>query len=235
MNRTLFACLALALPAMVAAAPCAMPPHANQCQGSNLWPVPAGWTADNDGDCQPQSPAAIPAVYGYYVQYGPGGLTESTFGATPEASVARMCAQKNFSSCGLANVGEIYSASNSPTMCNIAVVPTAYWWEGTVTTVACGIGWPIVSGYSATINSSSGFSRTWGCANPEYPQFRSGPYLTCTNTYCCVKEGPTTKPSDGNCAGRWTSSAKTALEKDPLDPDCDANSCVLDGTCSLHP
>ena len=42
------------------------------------------------------------------------------------------------------------------------------------------------------------------------------------------------KPSDGRCTARWTSSAKTALQKDPLDPDCDANSCVFDGTCRLR-
>jgi hypothetical protein len=42
-----------------------------------------------------------------------------------------------------------------------------------------------------------------------------------------------TKPSDGKCTARWTSSAMTALQTDPLDPDCDAGSCPMDGTCTL--
>jgi hypothetical protein len=43
-----------------------------------------------------------------------------------------------------------------------------------------------------------------------------------------------TKPSDGVCTARWTTAAQTALQKDPLDPDCDANSCATNGVCELR-
>lgn len=59
---------------------------------------------------------------------------------------------------------------------------------------------------------------------------RPNVYWRCQKYY----DASSMKPSDGKCTARWTSSAKTALQKDQLDPDCDANSCVLDGICKLR-
>lgn len=53
-------------------------------------------------------------------------------------------------------------------------------------------------------------------------------------SHCNWTGDPAHKPADGRCTGRWATSAKTALEKDSLDPDCGANSCVMDGTCELR-
>lgn len=66
MNRIILVCITLALPSFAMATPCDILLYANQCQGSNLWPVPDGWTADNNGDCQPQPPQYVAApMYAY--------------------------------------------------------------------------------------------------------------------------------------------------------------------------
>jgi hypothetical protein len=47
----------------MAGATCDYLPYQNQCQGSNLWPVPAGWSADSNDDCQPEPSKRVPAGY----------------------------------------------------------------------------------------------------------------------------------------------------------------------------
>jgi hypothetical protein len=81
------------------AAPCQILPYQNQCQGSNRWPVPAGYSADSNGDCQPE-PGNRDAVY-----LGWSTSTAGPYYADPTAAVV-----SRFPGVHVCNV--IYSGSN---------------------------------------------------------------------------------------------------------------------------
>ena len=234
MNRFLLGFIALALPSLVAAAPCDILPYANQCQGSNLWPVPDGWAADNNGDCQPQPPGKVPQVSGWAV--GNQGLCTNYRGFT-KAEMLSNCCNTRVSGmyCEDLPAGSVYGASGPDQTCWKNPVDwilmhngyaTLYYPDGRTQAALCYVtyGQPAKSGYTQG-HSHSGYGPTTWC-----------PAGTYTSGSLCQIITPTTwmKPSDGICTARWTSSAKTALQKDPLDPDCDTNSCVLDGFCRLR-
>ena len=244
MNRVLLACITLVLPSFVsAAAPCDVLPYANQCQGSNLWPVPAGWTADNNGDCQPEPPAYVNATPGFTFTHG--WASGQAFGTTAEATVADGCAKMHvgyplmgvvLSSCRISTPNEVLQAAGSlPVSCIIADSgPLAVWHVGpTPTPVSC-FRWDTNVQSSSPGFSYTPLSPTWGCIDPGYPTKTSGPRTGCTTIVCCAKAPLAPKPADGRCTARWATSAEATLQKDPLDPDCDAQSCVLDGTCQLR-
>ncbi len=215
------------------AAPCDVLPYANQCQGSNLWPVPSGWSADNNGDCQPQPPSPLAESY----QYAWGGSGERL--PTAQQAIDTHCATPPSVQFGYLR----YYLNCHPT----GSLPYAsgqgqsyYWlqfgydlsstnqnpgrWDSGVTTIShytdSGYMHPVCPTGYTWISKNLAMGTQWTYANS----------LTCwLNAGASIS-----KPSDGFCSARWTSAAKTALEKDPLDPDCDANSCVLDGVCKLR-
>lgn len=209
MNRTLLFCLTLSLPQFAAAAPCDILPYTNQCQGSNLWPVPSGWAADNNGDCQPQAPIIIPALYTCELPSFIPGVAHGV-GATKQEAASNLCAhlqaeQPQWDKCVFVDI-----ANGIPQTTNIGVgCGLSYWARGPMALATSGPWnphcWVGGIGYlnTAPLPGTTGFS-SWSCGY--------------TNS----------------CTARWTSSAKTALQKDPLDPDCDAGSCVFDGTCKLR-
>ena len=232
MNRILLACIALALPQFVAAAPCDILPYANQCQGSNLWPVPAGWAADNNGDCQPQLPTRVAGTPAHRVSW-PGRQACTDFTAlTREAAAAACCGSMKadqaaaYPYCTTFYPGEVYSAYGSTPTCDVAgSEPIFRIYSSTTPCQLPGQGWRSgpLGGYISTfenaimcpagyIHVDNTLGRECGLSNPVLAR----------------------KPSNGVCTARWTSSAQTALEKDALDPDCDAQSCVFDGTCKLR-
>ena len=246
MNRILLAGIALALPSFAAAAPCNILPYANQCQGSNLWPVPAGWIADNNGDCQPQPPSlTYHAPTSYYAANSHSAESKAElYAKVVEGGEGR-----------LLQPGEVYSASWNNYGCTGGSIDGDVY--GTIM-------YPV---FYLRPSSCNGDTRPmWGshsyihlipsCATgqfplnvgktvehpPEYPMAvlfyleGFGGRNTRPNWEVCysINSPSTLKPSDGVCTARWTSSDKTALQKDPLDPDCDANSCVKDGTCRLR-
>ena len=196
MKRVALLCFTFGLSTLAFAAPCDILPYANQCQGSNLWPVPDGWAADNDGDCQPQPPNGVPRIKGY-VASG----SYPNFGVTPNAAFADMCAKYPAgTTCwdtGHTGVwGTSFTLRHPP-----GSMEERYTGQGEICPSGTTTAGTVYSGWSATL--------------------------------CPVAVGYA-KPNNGECTARWTSSAKTALQKDPLDPDCDANSCVFDGSCRLR-
>lgn len=283
MNRILLACLALA-PSFVVAAPCDILSYANQCQGSNLWPVPAGWAADNNGDCQPQPPYYLPK------QWAEVDRADNSLGtwcwvnnyASPLISIPRtaLTVGESVGRCaGTAPngapvvvrcnepgyiLGGLYTCSSTRNVYHGNTV------AGTLPDAAMG---PITDGYNPSYCSkySAGFEALtrcnevyvgggrWGCPAGSVTWDKDGngsfymadgqnveacrAYLPCPTGYhedypgsqsCYINSGETTKPANGRCTARWTSSAQTAIQKDSLDPDCDASSCVFDGTCRLR-
>lgn len=235
MNRTLLFCLTLTLPQFVAAAPCDLLPYENQCQGSNLWPVPAGWAADNNGDCQPQPPANTS-----WWRPSPGQLQNeqpspaSWYPWSPAKTSARSshnCAEMDIPSYA-AVAGKWYVLSSQG-------------WGGSVASGNSYSPWTLTGSVACDgVNKSVYAARASNQCPPnatgtENCRCASG-YLRAsgtTNQYLwsetCVSIGLLTKPSDGVCTARWTSSSQATLQKDPLDPDCDANSCVMDSVCKL--
>jgi hypothetical protein len=83
----------------------------------------------------------------------------------------------------------------------------------------CALGSYVANSSTCRINKSLG-----------YLPYTPGPADLCSR----ITTQTTPKPSDGVCAARWTDASMTALQKDPLDPDCGANSCVMDGGCLLR-
>ena len=247
MNRVLLTCLFLAMPSFAAATSCNLLPYANQCQGSNLWPVPAGWAADNNGDCQPQPPDYVNAISGFTVTngwirtQGGGAVTGALgFGVTEAAAVTDACTRMQadgfgLGTCRLAVPEEVYLAWGSvPVACGRAPsTPLAVWRQGEDAAQSC-FHWDTLTMGVSPNYAASPLHATWGCPDPSYPTLVSGPRQGCTSGWCCARESLVMKPGNGACTARWTSSAQTALQKDPLDPDCDASSCVFDGTCSLR-
>lgn len=223
MNRILLACIALALPSFASAAPCDILPYANQCQGSNLWPVPAGWLADSNGDCQAEPPllGTIRHSGWFYVN---GDMQGVGAGAQP-AMQAWFKGNTGFSTCAELPQSEwvTYVTYRTP-------------WSGGV----CSSGSSVIefrgcdAGYAINGSSVSGNVADAG----GYVYFCTGTSCTYVRAWSgpveCRRTSSIQKPSDGDCTARWTSSAMTTLQKDPLDPDCDANSCAFDGTCKLR-
>ena len=231
MNRILLACIALALPSFVAAAaPCNILPYANQCQGSNLWPVPAGWAADNNGDCQPEAPYYVPAYWGY-------GISSATPCAIAKGSTISDVKSKCCDS--------LHTPAN---YCELveAWTPTSRSYDGACLGVSSGllrVGNLSASAPQESCRLSNG---TW----VQFTVFSSATYTIAPIKLCpegatpragnppigeeCIAQGIQAKPSNEMCTARWTSSAKTTLQKDPLDPDCTSDSCVFDGTCRLR-
>ena len=231
MNRILLACIALALPSFAAAAPCDILPYANQCQGSNLWPVPAEWAADNNGDCQPQSPT----IEAEYYQYANGGAGARMASAQDAANTR--CAVSPYM-----NFGYLIAIVNCyPTMAAPWASGQGYYWQQ----------------YHYDVTSTNLNPHRWDTGQTTTNSYTDSLYMfpmcqegatrvpislalgtqwTYENSMTCHLDSGVTrlKSSDGICTARWTSSAKTALQKDPLDPDCDANSCIMDGTCMLR-
>jgi hypothetical protein len=91
------------------AAPCEILPYQNQCQGSNLWPAPSGWAADNNGDCQPQPPQYVAPSekrYAYYYPYyGNQALYSSSLsacsaGGGPEQNCQMVTGSWSYWTCG---------------------------------------------------------------------------------------------------------------------------------------
>lgn len=195
MNRLLLTCLVWALPSFAIAATCDILPYANQCQGSNLWPVPSGWSADTDGDCQPQKdPIAATAYFAMYTD-APAFyplLASAAKLPTPQAAADHYCSvvTGNYPGCYLM---------------------------------------PGLGAWGGVSHTGKALTRYLGCAQGGLIYCPTCTYTT--EGYAC--SAPSTKQSDGRCTARWVSAAKTALQKDPLDPDCDANSCLTDGTCQL--
>ena len=216
MNRILLACISLALPSFVAAASCGVLPYANQCQGSNLWPSPAGWVADNNGDCQPEPSV----VWGWAVVSPSNPFCADYFGLTKEAAGASCAAsmlQDGWS-------GRIFSGEYGPG-CGWGEGQFAAWHDAH-SIMTC-------SNYS--YGHGDGSARAGGIWTSWHnvklcPRGDGGWTHTNTTLSTCPVVA---KPSDGVCTARWTTADETTLQKDPLDPDCDAQSCVFDGTCKL--
>ena len=203
MNRVLLACIALALPSLGAAAPCDILPYANQCQGSNYWPAPAGWGPGyNSTTCQPDIPTTVPRIAGWYVPEAGYVPANVSFSDSPEGAIGIWCGAIG----GVIGWHCDHIASPAFQVCwNHA--PTA------CSAFSAGKGEICPPGTLPTNHVLNGWGNT---------------------TSLCWTTAGYTKPSNGVCTARWTSSAQTALQKDPLDPDCDANSCVFDGTCQLR-
>lgn len=199
MNRILLACIVLALPSFASAAPCDVLPYASQCQGSNLWPVPGGWAADNNGDCQPEPPQYVSAPMYAYLSW-PG---------------------------------------SPPTVVEAGPWPGPVSWNDAWPSAApihaylCGM----LGGFMESANRCQ---RDVGVQIGDYNRRLDCPvgYIEHSQNIntggVCRRAAQVAKPHDGVCTARWTSSAMATLQKDPLDPDCDANSCVFDGTCRLR-
>lgn len=241
MNRALLACLALALPLPSfadAAVPCDVPTYANQCQGSNLWPVPGGWTPDNDGDCQPEPAAFVAAELGYMVS-GNSGL----YRTAGELLASLPISAQQVLPWGL---------YQGPT--TIVTSPTSQW-AGACESQTRAVGAEELLAYSTRevrhddtcgllVREQVATIVRWPwCQNPYGLQSYSvppatealywvspygGPY------YRCIVDPAALKPSNGRCSARWVSAAKTDVQKDWLDPDCSASSCVIDKTCKLR-
>ena len=235
MNRILLA-FALALPTLAVAAPCATMPYASQCQGSNLWPVPAGWSADSNGDCQPEPPQYKNSTATVFPENSE--WLGTFYGQTAEEATALFCAAllayypTTLAECRLATTGSVIGFAGWVGNRDCTTTPkdmVAYsFWSGAEE--------PCWGGAYTTRQMSGNYFRSMNlCLDPKYPNSAAGPLAGCTSTLCCQKlySASVLKPSDGVCTARWTSSAQTTLQKDPLDPDCDAQSCVFDGTCKL--
>lgn len=248
MNRILLTCIALSLPSFVAAAPCDVLPYASQCQGSNLWPVPAGWTPDSNGDCQPQAALSVCAT---------GTITnpwEGRLACSFNSNISwnhRMTVPGSFTTQTVDQYGghdlceamnQVWTPIRTTTLVphpgpgiNTGLAPkSCYGWSWSVISWGCQqgqsggwVGNPLYMVHSCPSGWSLAFNRS------ECEHLRNGAPAAGI-TRCCLPTSLSTKPSDGVCTARWTSSAETALQKDPLDPDCDANSCVLDGFCRLR-
>ena len=226
------------------AAPCDILPYTNQCQGSNLWPVPAGWTADNNGDCQPQYPAFTytPAHLGY-IQSGTGGGPWATVDDLKVATGKQAWTFKQ-------NTFDVMPYEYWGGACNSGTVsydyPGALILDPGPLHPNCGhmsynrrtqqlMHWPMCfSGDTLRGRTAGDVGVVGGTPVTGYTYFdsvmRPNVYWRCQKYY----NSSSMKPSDGVCTARWTSSAQTALQKDGLDPDCDADSCVIDGTCRLR-
>ena len=246
MTRIILACIALAMPQFAASAPCDILPYANQCQGSNLWPIPSGWAADNNGDCQPQPPQ-----YDYVDFLDPIASNQTVPAWRWEGTILGIVANPAWCATYRSPPGNPSSFRwvEGPTASGFSAIQCGNlnpWWNaficptGTFGTnssdptearyhvnLLTGAGWRPC--FRHAIRCPAGYSMTAsGNANTVEPRLGT--------QYSCVAQTGSQfmKPSDGVCASRWTSSAQTALQKDPLDPDCDANSCVFDGTCKLR-
>jgi hypothetical protein len=192
-------CLALAS-GVAAASTCSILPYANQCQGANLWPTASGWTADNNGDCQPQPPNRVAATVTVAYDYYTNNLNFKA--GSWEASCSLQMAAWGGNS--------MVVTPYDPPMENRRICTFMLGWQRFIT-------------QTRVANS------TYLCpAGYEYNSPTAG--VECG----LVSPAMVRKPADGVCTARWTSSAMTALQTDPLDPDCDANSCVIDGVCALH-
>lgn len=207
MTRPLLLCLCLGLSQFAEAAPCDILPYANQCQGSNLWPVPSGWSADNNGDCQPQPPTSIPVLWGLgwvmgYNSIGPLPRIYDYAEAASACAVARSMANNCDGYADLSLV-ELESGSYHSFRCCLMG----------------GVGW---NSYISVVVQPRAYCPTGYTVSPW-------------NSQVCLPTTPITgKPANSVCTSRWTSAAKAALEKDTMDPDCDANSCVMDSVCKLR-
>lgn len=233
MNRALLACIALALPQFAVAAPCDVLPYANQCQGSNLWPIPAGWTADTDGDCQPQPPFRFPATSKVAIVAGSSTAyfyCTNPWGDSPTSAVANCCSSLTGNApageCGPIGNDEGFSYGSG----NCASSGTLL---GTGLLIGSGSSqcnqWAVGLVSKRNMSVFMGSSWKWWC-----PDGSAGVGVI-NGVYMCQVSNPELyqKPSDGQCTARWTSADKTAVQKDPMDPDCDAESCVINGTCKL--
>ena len=238
MNRTLLAGILLVLPSFASAAPCDVLTYANQCQGSNLWPVPAGWVADNNGDCQPEPDLWRPILEFKVGVHKGGSLSAACALAIPQVpaspwGASAWCVSQS-------KQVQNYFSREAGFACLLPATSVEVIWNpdaGTNMNFRC-------CQKTTTNNLCTGVvAESWG-------SLAMGPIRSCpTGYYSAVHNYPdgaslvecrldtpsvVAKPPDGVCTARWTSSVKTTLQKDPLDPDCDANSCVFDGTCELR-
>lgn len=243
MNRILLACFALALPTFTAAAPCSILPYVNQCQGSNYWPNPANWGPGySPTTCQPIQPTRIPAVQGWHL-VSPISTSVHPSKAEALAEGALTCGT-TYPIMEIPPEGGVYGRHQPPSTPCVDNV----WNQGPLGGAVCARWLTGACGTFLWPTASSSFSNHPACPSPV-PQSsirtQSTPdsYTAYINHwaysnkywYCLLPTGfSMTKPSDGVCTARWTSAAMTDLVKDPLDPDCAANSCVLDGTCRIR-
>ena len=256
MNRIILACIALALPQFAVAASCDMLPYVNQCQGSNLWPAPAGWyhVTHNPVTCQP-TPGYTDLVGVSLGTYGP-------IASSPNAACQGYAASGPYPNAGLCPIdggtwwggattrsyGAGYHCTHAASggLPSLPTTPNEGEWTSTWKGSERCCHAIIINGahadcdpYSAVFREAIEYSAVVGRCDTEGQLYflTSGGALTLTpslgDKYVCKMGNAPSKPNDGVCTARWTSSAKTAIQKDPLDPDCDAQSCVFDGTCKL--
>lgn len=156
----------------VLASHCSVLPYANQCQGSNLWPVPDGWSPDNNGDCQPEAPNTLPATMigwlAYLHQGGSGGRVGEVFSSLYAGQI--WCRATYF--------------PNATSYCYRALSPYSGYAENSV----CGMSHP-------TNPIGCDFNLAYNCPSGYYPQNGVGPYT-------CIKWSIPKKPSDGICTQR---------------------------------
>ena len=225
MKRILLACIALALPSFVAAAPCDILPYANQCQGSNFWPAPAGWGSHSNTTCQPR-----PSEFWYWPIYSNGG--------SPSTSSCGTQVQHGwFVGVDSANLvldrhAHTHPCPDDAKLLTLEFHYSTYNTSGVETSRNYRYTWSYPSTPN-TVHTSGITISNLNDPDGEYARnyiWPKSPLLS----YSAAFTPTLLKPSNGVCTARWTSSAQTALQKDPLDPDCDANSCVFDGTCRLR-
>lgn len=245
MNRILLTCVALALPQFAAAAPCDLLPYASQCQGSNLWPVPAGWLADSDGDCQPTP------NYKEVDSFSLGTLYPKHSSADAAcASAYPEVAWTQSGYCNAAQTGRHEWGTSSGYHCTSGPTGSSPYpseWDSAASANSnrcCRISYnrtasPCVASSSA-IPALTSSTVMPVCTDPAYvvrwlqPNGTFGPTPHTGSRVVCMFNGGASpmKPADNRCTARRMPDG--SLQKDPLDPDCDANSCVLDGTCGLR-
>lgn len=209
----------LSLAPAVHASSCATLAYQNQCQGSNKWPVPTGWQADSDGDCQPQAPDSLsPSVTTAQVLWQHGGYSNHTGHLSVGACESAWWADWR----RVWGTWYCYTASDNP--------HTGPGGMGRGFTLACGAGGgngctsycaaPAVSlgaGLGCGVRSCpAGYTLTTSSTDPA----RDASGYVCTG-FASAKM----KPSDGVCTTRWTSAAMGNAQEDPLDPDC-TGACV---------
>lgn len=192
---------------------CEILPYQNQCQGSNLWPVPKGWTADNNGDCQPQQPASIPSEWnGEYARASGYGTIVGEFDAVTRFIWEGACAATgNYCSmlkeeCGYIRKGEQWYQT---------VVIYGKKISGSCNYDMFGVSWGNYKVYTCPDNSWK-LNQDW-----DFLGYPGKWWSSTTNASPPGCSATHVKPSDGICTAR--SMPDGTIQKDPLDPDCTAD------------